>query len=262
MAKSWAQVCGLAVFLCILCACEPASPVDRTPVLQVRVVKIYKHDPGAFTQGLVVEGDTIYESTGQYGNSTLRRVALESGQVDLQQPLDQRYFAEGITILNDRIYQLTWKERVCVVYQKADFKALGFYQYANQGWGITDDEKVIYMSDGSNTIRVLDSEFKIQRKLRVREGRKAVSRLNELEFVKGFIFANIWYEDRIAKIDPKTGQVVAWIDCSGVYPANTRGNREHVMNGIAYDPKADRLFITGKNWPNLYEIEIVDPQEK
>lgn len=258
MLKQKLQLAGLAVFLSTICACKPASPGDRTPVLQVRVVKVYEHDAQAFTQGLVVEGDALFEGTGQYGNSSLRRVNLESGEIEAQQPLHQQYFGEGITILNDRIYQLTWKRHVCVVYQKEDLKPLGIYNYPGQGWGLTDDEEFLYMSDGSSIIRVLDQDFKVQRRIRVHDGRRPVKHLNELEFVQGYIWANIWYEDRIAKIDPETGEVVAWIDCTGVYPASQRANREFVMNGIAYDEKSERLFITGKFWPNLYEIEIVE----
>lgn len=260
MLNNWTQLVGLAVVLCAMSACESAPAGNRAPVLQVRVVKVYEHDPQAFTQGLIVEGGTLFESTGHYGQSSLRLVDLDSGKVEKQQPLQQQYFAEGITVLNDRVYQLTWKENVCVVYEKSGLRPLGYYNYAGQGWGLTDDERVLFMSDGSNIIRVLDPQFKLQGRLSVREGRRPVKHLNELEFVKGFIYANIWYEDRIAKIDPKNGQVVAWIDCSGVYPANQRGNREHVMNGIAYDAEADRLFITGKNWPNLYEIEVVEQE--
>lgn len=249
----------LLVGLLVLGCGQSALPVDQDiPTYQVRILNVFPHDSGAFTQGLVVEGTTIYESTGQYGNSTLRQVDLESGRVEKRLPLDPKYFAEGIGIVGDWIYQLTWKERVCFVYDKTTFKALGALQYSGQGWGLTHDDEVVYMSDGTSTIRVLDPQtFKVLRRIRVKQGRRYLDKLNELEFVDGMILANVWYSDRIAQIDPKSGQVTAWIDCSGVYPASARANREQVMNGIAHDKASGRLFITGKNWPHLYEIEVV-----
>ena len=241
------------------CSTTGVTADPLAPTKQVRVINIFDHDSAAFTQGLVVEGETIYEGTGKRGASTLRKVDLSSGTVQQQVGLPRQYFGEGITIFGDRIYQLTWQSRVCIVYEKESFQALGTLPYTDEGWGITDDEKHIYLSDGTNTIRVLDPQtFKVQRRIRVKHGRRNIDKLNELEFVNGKILANIWYEDKIAEIDPATGAVTAWIDCSGVYPAATRPDREHVLNGIAYDKDSGRLFITGKNWPKLYEIEIVD----
>ncbi|MCR9293100.1 MAG: glutaminyl-peptide cyclotransferase [bacterium] len=229
------------------------------PVLQVRVVNQFPHDSQAFIQGLAVDGDTVYEGTGQYGRSELRTVDLTTGKIASKQNLHPNYFGEGITVFGDRIFQLTWKERVCIVYDKNTLKPLGVYNYPDQGWGLANDDRHLYMSDGSNRIRVLDpSNFKLVRKIRVRDGRRNIDNLNELEFVDGHLWANIWYEDRIAKIDPASGDVVAWIDCSQVYPAHTRPDREHVLNGIAYDATTGRIFITGKNWPKLYEIEIIE----
>lgn len=234
------------------------QPAKGTPVHPVRVVNVFPHDPGAFSQGLVVEGETLYEGTGQYGNSTLRKVDLSTGKVLVAQPLNRNYFGEGIATLGDRIYQLTWKERVCIVYDKKTMQPLGVLNYQDEGWGLTNDEQNLYLSDGTSTLRVMDpSNLRVIRTLKVRDGRRYVDLLNELEFVEGYILANIWYEDRIAKIDPQTGQVVAWIDCSSVYPPSPRRDREHVLNGIAYDSQSQRLFITGKNWPNLYEIQIL-----
>jgi glutamine cyclotransferase len=226
-------------------------------VLGVQVVNEFPHDPQAFSQGLAVEGDVLFEGTGQYGRSKLRKVDLETGRIFAEKSLNPNYFGEGITLFGDRIYQLTWKERVCIVYDKVSLKALGVFNYADQGWGLASDDRVLYMSDGSNRIRVIDpSNFKTLRTLRVRDGRRNIDSLNELEFVEGFLLANIWYEDQIAKIDPASGRVVAWIDCSQVYPSRMRPDREHVLNGIAYDRNSKRLFITGKNWPKLFEIKI------
>lgn len=265
-AISSAMACPLVGLIFVAACTEPLSGNQvrgSTPVYQVRVLKVFPHDRNAFSQGLVVEGETLFEGTGQYGKSTLRRVELSSGKVKAYQPLDANYFGEGITVIGERIYQLTWKQRTCVVYDKSTLKPLGVLNYRGEGWGITDDEKQIFMSDGTNTIRVLDpNTFKLTHKFRVKDGRRNIKNLNELEYIDGFLLANVWYEDRIAKIDPKTGAVVAWIDCSGVFPAATRPSREHVLNGIAYDKQSGRIFITGKNWPNLFEIEILDGKEE
>ena len=256
----WAKTAIFAGFLLtVSCTQSPASQRTRTPVLQVKVVRSLPHDSGAFCQGLVIEDGTLYESTGQYGKSTLRRVDLESGRPTVLRNLGPSYFAEGITIVGDRIYQLTWKSRKCIVYDKEKMTALGVLTYEREGWGLADDGKEIFLSDGTPTIRVLDpNTFKVKRRILVKDGRRSVGDLNELEFVDGHILANIWYDDRIAKIDPKTGKVVAWINCSGIYPAQTRPTREHVLNGIAYDETNKKLYVTGKNWPRMYEIEIVD----
>ena len=249
----------LAVSAFLGCSSTLADQRQDTPVHRVRVVKVYPHDANAFTQGLEVEGETLYEGTGKYGGSTLRRVELSSGETKLYQKLPQNYFGEGISILNGKIYQLTWKERKCAVYEKESLKYIRYFDYSGQGWGLANDGKHLYMSDGTSSIRVVDPDtFKVIRKIRVKEGRKSIDNLNELEFFDGHLYANIWYKDYIAKIDPESGAIVAWIDCSNVYPAKTRPNVEHVLNGIAHDAESGRLFITGKRWPRLYEIEILD----
>ena len=251
----------LLPIMCVValgCDSEAVPGDDSAPVKSVRVVNTFPHDPTAFVQGLVVEGETLFEGTGRYGESSLRIVDLESGQVTYEQPLGPKYFGEGVTILGDRIYQLTWKERVCIVYDKNTRKPIGSLPYSGEGWGLTDDEEFIYMSDGTNTIRVLDPQtFRVIRRIRVKNGRRNLKDLNELEFVDGKIWANVWYLDKIAEINPANGKVEAWIDCSQIYPASSRRDREHVLNGIAYDAKTKRLFVTGKNWPQLYEIEVV-----
>ncbi len=233
-----------------------------TPIARVEVVASFPHDTGAFCQGLAVEGETLYEGTGQYGRSSLREVELKSGRVLKSRPLSQEYFGEGITILDGKIYQLTWKGKQCVVWDKS-LNPIETKRYrwkrASEGWGIADDGKVLYVSDGSNNIIVVDpTDLTEIRRMRIRDGRRRLDKINELEFYKGELLANIWYVDRIARIDPESGELKGWIDCSDVYPAKNRPDREHVLNGIAYDEKADRLFITGKNWPKLYEIKILD----
>ncbi len=252
--RNWLLI-GLLGWAAVGCSGGAALP-QSVPTYQVRVLNVYPHDPGAFCQGLVVEGNVLYEGTGQYGNSTLRRVDLETGKVVSQVNLPQQYFGEGVALFQNRLYQLTWKERVCFVYDKQTLKAVASARYTGEGWGLAADDQVLYLSQGTSTIRVMDPRtFKEVRRMRVKDGRRYVDDINELEYVDGKLLANIWYLDKIAEIDPATGKLLAWIDCSRVNPG--RSNREHVLNGIAYDRQSGRLFITGKNWKHLYEIEIL-----
>ena len=256
--KFWwlAPIVGVAIVAIVAVTAAPGGDAGEN-VQSVKVLGAYPHDADSFSQGLVIEGETIYEGTGKYGASVLRKVDLETGKVEMQVPLGAKYFGEGITIFGDRIYQLTWKERVCVVYDKATLKPLGTLPYLGEGWGLTDDETHLYLSDGTSTIRVLDPQtFKVIRRISVKNGRRRVDKLNELEFVDGEIYANIWYSDLIARIDPQSGNLLGWIDCGSVYPAVRRPDREHVLNGIAHDAETGRLFVTGKNWPQLFEIEV------
>lgn len=229
---------------------------DANLVERARVIAIYPHDANDFCQGLAIEGETVYEGTGHYGSSVLKKYELTTGKLIAQVPLSPLYFGEGITILGDKVYQLTWKERVCLVYDKQTLQLLEQIPFNGQGWGLTNDGQQFYLSDGSSVIQVLDPKtLKLKKRINVTYGRKKQANLNELEYINGEIWACIWYEDRIARIDPSTGRIKAWHDCSQLYPVNLR-DREHVLNGIAYEAESKRLFITGKNWPNLYEIAV------
>ncbi|MBS0204786.1 MAG: glutaminyl-peptide cyclotransferase [Planctomycetes bacterium] len=226
-------------------------------VASFRLVAEYPHDPNAFTQGLVVVGGQMYEGTGKKGESTLRKVNLKTGKVELFVPLDPSYFGEGITILEDRIYQLTWQNRIGLVYDAKTLERVSTFRYAGEGWGLTHDGKRLIMSDGSATLRFIDPKTSaVVKRLRVRGPQGPIDKLNELEYVKGEILANIWYLDHIARISPETGELLGWIDLSTLYPAPLRPSKEDVLNGIAYDESSDRLFVTGKNWPKIYEIEL------
>ncbi|MFB3924651.1 MAG: glutaminyl-peptide cyclotransferase [Syntrophales bacterium] len=223
-----------------------------------RIVNVYPHDPAAFTQGLVFDNGFLYEGTGQYGESTVRKVELETGRVLLHQCLPDRHFGEGITIMGNRLIQLTWRSGTGFIYDKKSLKQTGVFQYGTEGWGITNNGKHLIMSDGTSMLRFLDPRsFEIVRTIEVREGPQAVSQLNELEYIKGFIYANIWGSDRIAKISPKTGQVAAWIDLSGLRGSIRSSPHAEVLNGIAYDSKHDRIFVTGKYWPKVFEIRFI-----
>lgn len=230
---------------------QPRGP----QVFGYRVVQAFPHDPQAFTQGLIYDDGFLLESTGKYGESTLRRVELESGRVLQMHRLSDDLFGEGITIFNDRIYQLTWKNQVAIVYDRRTFDELGRFRYEGEGWGLTNDGTHLIMSDGSATLRFIDpKDFRVVRRLLVRSLGRRVDRLNELQYIHGQVFANILYQDRIARISPETGEVTAWIDLRTLWPG--RRDRESVLNGIAYDQQNDRLFVTGKNWPRLYEIRL------
>jgi glutamine cyclotransferase len=229
------------------------------PVAGFEIVAAYPHDPAAFTQGLAIEAGKLYEGTGQYGASTVRRVDLATGRPEKQRALGPRYFGEGITILDGFLYQLTWQNGVAVVYDVETFEVERTMQYEGEGWGLTHDGRELIMSDGSATIRFRDREtFAVTREIEVRHDGAPVTKLNELEYIDGEIWANIWYDDRIVRIAPDDGAVLGFVDLATLYPKSARSS-EAVLNGIAYDAAAKRLFVTGKNWPQLYEIEIVRP---
>ena len=229
-----------------------------TPVFTYKIINIYPHDQNAFTQGLAFEEGTIYEGTGLNGQSTLRRRKLETGDILKIHNLSQEFFGEGITVYKDKIIQLTWKSKTGFVYDKASFKLLKTFHYPAEGWGITHDGERLIMSDGTAYLYFLNPEnFQEVRRIEVRDNTHPVNKLNELEYVRGEIFANVWLTDQIARIDPQTGRVTGWINLDGLFPVDDADKTRKVLNGIAYDAKNDRLFVTGKLWPNLYEIKLV-----
>ena len=243
----------------------PATQQTSLPIYQVQVVAKYKHDPKAFCQGLVVSGNELLEGTGQERESTLRRVDLKTGKVLAKVDLPPEVFGEGITVLNKKVYQLTWKKEAGYIYDARTLHYEKFFRYTGEGWGLTTDGRYLIMSDGTATLRYLDptkidpktNRMKVVRRVKVlRDGNRSVRDLNELEYVNGEIFANIWHSGFVARINPKTGRVKSWLDLRPLRPAQVQSNEEAVWNGIAWDAKAKRLFVTGKDWPLLYEIKI------
>jgi len=223
-----------------------------------RVVNVYPHDPDAYTQGLVYRDGFLFESTGLNGRSTLRKVRLETGDVVQQHRVESQYFAEGLADWNGQLIQLTWKSGLGFVYDLKTFQPRKTFRYRGEGWGLTSDDTRLIMSDGSATLRFLDpATFQERGQLTVRDGNAAIKDLNELEYVRGEIYANVWHTDRIARISPASGRVVGWIDLTGLLSTLYRRDSEAVLNGIAFDAARGRLFVTGKLWPKLYEIEIV-----
>jgi len=237
------------------------------PVETFEIVKTYRHDDRAFTQGLVIHNGFFYESTGEYGRSSLRKVEIETGKVLQKKDIARDYFAEGMTIFNDRIFQITWKEGTAFEYDM-DFNLIREFRYSGQGWGLTHDGTNLIMSDGTHVIRFVNPQnFETVRTLIVNDERgRPLMNLNELEYVKGEIWANVWHSEdigkpnHIARIDPQTGKLVGWIDLEGISPDDVRRSSENTLNGIAYDPATDRIFVTGKNWRNLFEIKLKPKQ--
>ena len=229
----------------------------RAPVQKVRIIKVYPHDPDAFTQGLLYDGGFLYESTGREGMSSVRKVDLATGGVLKIARLAPIYFGEGLAVYGGKLVQLTWLNGKGFVYDKETFRLLGDFNFAPEGWGLTQDGKRLILSDGSPALRFLDPEtFKETGRLTVTDGGAPVERLNELEVIKGEILANIWMKSVIARIDPATGRVKGWLDLDAICREHLTGNSDAVLNGIAYDAKGDRLFVTGKLWSKLYEIKI------
>jgi glutamine cyclotransferase len=235
----------------------------HTPVYTFKEVQALEHDPDAYTQGLVFHEGVFYEGTGRYGASRLQKYQYSKGKKRILQSvaLPYQYFGEGIALLRGKVVQLTWQNQKGFIYQASDLKKTGEFSYQGEGWGLTSDDKDFYMSDGSSRIRVLDGDkllnlqqCLVKRTLEVRDQGAPVTMLNELELIRGELYANIWQTDRIAVISPKTGEVLRWIDLANLISPLQRTDPDAVLNGIAYDPSGNRLFVTGKLWPTLFQV--------
>lgn len=242
----------------LITGCSDSKNSEAPVFYTYKVVKTYPHDPNAFTQGLAFEKGLLYESTGLNRRSTLRKVELETGRILQMHKLPTQFFAEGITIYNDRIIQLTYRSNVGFIYNKDSFELLQKFNYPAEGWGITYDGKRLIMSDGTSTLYFFDPEtLKQTGSIKVHDKDISVGGLNELEYVKGQIFANIWPTERIVIIEPQSGQVIGWIKMNGLLSSQDIVQPIDVLNGIAYDDVNNRLFMTGKFWPKLFEIKLV-----
>ena len=237
---------------------EPSANSNVIPVYTYKVVNTYPHDRSAFTEGLVFEDGVLYEGTGLRGYSNLRRVKLETGEILQICELPPQFFGEGVTVYGNKIIQLTWQSHIGFIYDKYSFKLLQEFNYPDEGWGIAHDGKHLIMSDGTATLHFLDPEtFEEISQIEVSANNTPVTRINELEYIQGEIYANIWLTELIARIDPLTGQVIGWIDLKGILSPEDDSETVDVLNGIAYDLKNSRLFVTGKFWPKLFEIELI-----
>lgn len=231
------------------------------PEYGYKIIHVYPHDRNAFTQGLEFHGRFLYEGTGLYGQSTLRKEDLETGKVLQEITLPPKLFGEGITVFNRRIFQLTWQSHIGFIYDQNTFHLLNEFSYPGEGWGLANDGRIIYMSDGTAQIRRLDpSTLHELGRITVHEGNRQIAELNELEWVRGELYANVWQTNRIVRIAPKDGSVLGWIDLSGLLTPEEQEDDVDVLNGIAYDPAGDRLFVTGKLWPKLFQIRLIRKQ--
>jgi glutaminyl-peptide cyclotransferase len=232
--------------------------LSNVPVYGYRIVRTYPHDPGAFTQGLIYKNGYLYEGTGLHGRSSLRKVELETGKVLKRYNLPEKYFGEGVAFCGNTLFQLTYQSKIGFIYDR-DFRKVGQFAYPTEGWGLTCDGRRLIMSDGTAVLRWLDSKtFKLIKQVTVTDRGRPVPHLNELETVRGEIFANVWGTDFIARIAPDSGKVVGWIDLGGLSKEISGGGEPiDVLNGIAYDEEGDRLFVTGKFWPKVFEIQLI-----
>jgi glutamine cyclotransferase len=260
---------GIALCLVMLFSCSESESTPASPgrndtsnggsyYYTYRVINIYPHDRDAYTQGLAFEDGFLFESTGLYGESSLRKVDLETGAILQRYDLPDAFFGEGMTIWNDSIIQITWRENKGIIYNKEDFDSIGEFTYPWYGWGLTHDGRNLILSDGTSTLHFLDPHsFDEVRHIDVFDSIGSVRNLNELEYIDGRIYANIYMTDLIALIDPVTGEITGLVDLTGLYDSAVFFQGIGVLNGIAYDSEGDRLFVTGKQWDKLFEIELV-----
>lgn len=248
----------ISICVCVLCSILSCSAkVER---YKIEVVKAYPHDTGSYTQGLFWHDGSLYESTGLNGKSTFRKVDLQSGQALTKLPFNKKYFVEGSVILGDKLYILTWTNKVIFIYDATTLEYRSTYSYPREGWGLTTDGKSLISSDGSSRIYFLTPELKFERSINVTLNGRAVRYLNELEWIDGRIWANVYTSDTIVIINPDTGIVEATVDCEGLLPERLRTSDTDVLNGIAVDSEG-RIFLTGKNWPELYEVKLVGEKD-
>ncbi len=255
--KQPAKIIALLLFSSlVLLKISVFSQSAATPVQSYKIINTFIHDPTAFTEGLIYKDGVLFESTGQYGRSDIRKVKLETGEILQKHGLPANVFGEGLTFLNGKFYQLSWTNKTAYVYA-GNFKLLKTLPYDTEGWGLTTDGKNLIQSDGSSTIYYRNpSTFKTIKKLEVTDAGKPVLEINELEWVAGEIWANVWQTDRIARINPGTGKINAWLDLTGLKPKFGTFDSDAVLNGIAYDAASKRIFVTGKYWAFLFEIEV------
>ncbi len=244
----------LAVACCVLTSCQKSVP-DK---LGYQIISVRPHDVTAFTQGLQLTGGRLFESTGQYGESTVRELEPATGKVLRKRPLAKNVFGEGLTVMGQEMWVLTWMENTVYVLEPDTFKPIRTHTFEGEGWGLTNDGKQLIMSDGSDNLKFINpKDFSVVKTLAVKDGKSPVRNLNELEWIDGQIFANVYQTDRIARISPETGQVTGWLDLTGLKNQLTVPNRADVLNGIAHDPATGHLLVTGKYWPQMFEIKLV-----
>ncbi len=245
---------SLAAACCVLTSCQKTPPEK----LGYQIISTRPHDGSAYTQGLELADGRLFESTGRYGESTVRELDPATGEILRKRPLARTVFGEGLTVIGHEMWVLTWKENTAYVLERDSFKPIRTHSYQGEGWGLASDGRQLVMSDGSDTLKFINpKDFSVVRTLEVRDGNSAVKNLNELEWIDGQIFANVFRSDKIARISPDDGQVTGWLDLGGLRNQLARPNQAEVLNGIAHDKATGHLLVTGKNWPSMFEIKVV-----
>ncbi len=246
----------LCVSLYASCCVSCSDKTEGAPTNGHKVIGELAHNPDNFTQGLVIADGFLFEGTGKKGQSRLMKIDLATGKVLKEAKLTDSFFGEGIVVLGDFIYQLTWHAHKTIVFDRKTLRRKKHFKYKGEGWGITTDGKELIMSNGTDEITFRDPDFKELRKISVKDGDESIRELNELEYINGEIWANIWQQDRIARIDPKTGKINSWVDCAGLRDKLSDKSAAGVLNGIAYDASSKKIWITGKNWDKIFQIEV------
>lgn len=254
----------LSTFILLaLAAVLAVSASAAAPVSGYKVVAAYPHSTRSYTEGFFYRDGLFYEGTGMKGRSAVLAIEPETGKIVQRRDLPEQYFGEGIIDWGPNLYEWTWQSHICFVYDRFSLRPVRQFTYTGEGWGMTRTAKEIITSDGTATLRFRDPDtFRETRHIVVKDGASTVDELNELEYIHGQIYANIWHSDRIARISPKDGHILGWIDLTGLLPADQRVDSKSVLNGIAYDPQHDRLFVTGKRWPSVFQIKVLDAVSK
>jgi glutamine cyclotransferase len=256
--KTLLRTSAIAAISAIAMGCSALPPTASAPVSGYTVVAKYPHSTENYTEGFLFRDGLFYEGTGMEGRSGLQVIQPATGKVVQRRDMTRQFFGEGIVDWGANIYQWTWQTHTGVVLDRFSLRPVRTFTYTGEGWGMTRDTKTIITSDGSSTLRFRNPEtFAEVRHIVVHDGAKTIDQLNELEYIKGEIWANVWHQERIARISPKDGHVISWVDCTGILPASQKRDDESVLNGIAYDAATDRIFITGKQWPTIFEINVV-----
>jgi glutamine cyclotransferase len=248
--------------IALLCFTVSANASNKVVQYKLQVVKEYPHDVTSYTQGLFFYNDALYESTGLNGLSTFRKVDMTSGKFLRRLNFNKKYFIEGSVIINNEIYLLTWQNNVAFEFDLTTFKYKATYSYPREGWGLTTDGTNLIASNGSSDLYFMDTKFNVQKVVTVKLNGHPMNYLNELEYIDGKIYANVYTTDLILIIDPDSGDVEGIVDCTGLLPSSLKDKNTDVLNGIAYDPEAKKLYLTGKNWPRMYEVKLVASQSK
>jgi glutamine cyclotransferase len=266
LSKNRSSICKVSYLFLMIALAFSSLPIPSfagAPVSGYKIIATYPHSTESYTEGLFYKDGLFYEGTGLKGSSAVMAIQPETGKILQRRDLPPQYFGEGIIDWGPNLYEWTWQSHICFVYDRFSLRLIKQFSYTGEGWGMTRTAKELITSDGTSTLRFRAPEtFEELRHIEVKDGASAVNQLNELEYIHGEIYANVWHSDRIARISPRDGHVIGWIDFTGLLPDDQRVNGESVLNGIAFDAQHDRIFVTGKQWPKIFEIKVIPPSAK